>query len=400
MFTNPNNFDRYRPLPPGSVKDHVDPPPVVVSSPGSFAWGVLHDRHPTMIQQISDAHPYEAGQRDALDQLATEVSGTKIWPIEPTETPDSDLGDWYEAPFLWAESLFYRKLLNAVSFFTPGPWHWHDPFAFLKNAELASQSLAEDLDQFNATAAIPDATPHYLHRSLWGNQADLGFAMNSTNADPATSGIIVDHSETIATEFHNRTWSTVAIIADNAGRELIADLLLIDHLIHHGHVDSIDLHLKAHPYYVSDATTTDLVACINRLHKAKGPAAQTAVRLSTALANGQLRLNAHPFYCGPHSYHHLPDDLTNRLAASSLVILKGDLNYRRLIGDHYWPTATPFANVVTYFSRPVIALRTLKSDVLVGIDTATTQHLDDTKASWRTDGTHGTIDINTGDDER
>lgn len=43
---------------------------------------------------------------------------------------------WANAPFLWAESYFYRRLLDAVGYFTPGPWFGVDPFAFLKTAEL------------------------------------------------------------------------------------------------------------------------------------------------------------------------------------------------------------------------------------------------------------------------
>ena len=348
MITDPHRFDPYLPLPPSSLRGSSEPPPLVDGSPGSFAFRVLHDRHPTMIQQVAQAHPFGPDQLEALDQLAVEVSGNKIWALGSPEGQGAgaDLGDWYELPFLWTESLFYRKLLNAVGFFAPGPWYWHDPFAFLKNAELAGDSLTQDLDEFNSSTSTSDATRHYLHRALWGNQADLGFAMNSAIADQANSGVIVDHSETIAAGFHDRAWPTVAIVGDNAGRELMADLLLIDHLLHHGHVDTIDLHLKVHPYYVSDATTTDLVATITRLGQAKGRAAETAARLSTALGTGQLRLNTHPFYCGPNSFHHLPDGLTDRLAESSLVVMKGDLNYRRLVGDNHWPATTPFADAV------------------------------------------------------
>ena len=51
--------------------------------------------------------------------------------------------------------------------------------------------------------------------------------------------------------------------------------------------------------------------------------------------------------------------------------MKGDLNYRRLVGDRLWPPTTPFADVTAYFPGPVAALRTLKSDVIVGLDART-----------------------------
>jgi hypothetical protein len=34
---------------------------------------------------------------------------------------------WIDIPFLWAESYFYRKLLDVTGFFKPGPWAGIDP---------------------------------------------------------------------------------------------------------------------------------------------------------------------------------------------------------------------------------------------------------------------------------
>lgn len=48
---------------------------------------------------------------------------------------------------------------------------------------------------------------------------------------------------------------------------------------------------------------------------------------------------------------------------SALVFLKGDANYRRLIGDRLWQTDTPFADVAGYFPTKLCALRTLKAEL-------------------------------------
>lgn len=46
-----------------------------------------------------------------------------------------------------------------------------------------------------------------------------------------------------------------------------------------------------------------------------------------------------------------------------MVFLKGDANYRRLIGDRRWPTNTPFSDVAGYFPTKLCALRTLKAEL-------------------------------------
>ncbi|HYS35263.1 MAG TPA: ARMT1-like domain-containing protein, partial [Pseudonocardiaceae bacterium] len=107
--------------------------------------------------------------------------------------------------------------------------------------------------------------------------------------------------------------------------------------------------------------------------------------------DGRVTVYTHWFYCAPWSFHHMSPDLAREFESVSLNVLKGDLNYRRLVGDCDWPATTPFAQTSAYFPGPVAALRTLKSDVVVGLDTATLSTLDASGESWRTSGTHGLV---------
>jgi Damage-control phosphatase ARMT1-like domain len=65
----------------------------------------------------------------------------------------------------------------------------------------------------------------------------------------------------------------------------------------------------------------------------------------------------------------LRDEFSGKSAAhpnsgsSAMVFVKGDANYRRLLGDRTWALDTPFSDVVSYFPVPVCALRTLKAEV-------------------------------------
>jgi hypothetical protein len=89
----------------------------------------------------------------------------------------------------------------------------------------------------------------------------------------------------------------------------------------------------------------------------------------------------------------MPADLADQFAKATLTILKGDLNYRRLVGDLHWPPTTPFADTVAYFPGPVATLRTLKSDVIVGLDSSTVDELNMAGSSWRVDGTHALVQV-------
>lgn len=382
------------------------PPELLNNDPEGYAWGVWHDRTPKLVRQIHDAHPYGPHQRAALDRLLEEIAAGPMAPLGE-HAHDQELWarwgadhfgrPWLDAPFLWSEAYFFRRLLDAVGFFEPGPWHGIDPFEPLKTAELRDPALEPDLAALDdlQRLSVREQGQAKLLASLWGNRADLGFRIGASADMTGTAAgrLVSDDGELFWRPLGPA--SRVVIVADNAGRELLADLILIDHLLLHDQAESVVLHLKPHPYYVSDATTADLVACLRRLSETGGTAAQVARRLRGYLRTGRLRPYTHGFYCAPWCYRHLPADLAADLKGATLTVLKGDLNYRRLVGDRAWPPTTAFAPITAYFPSPVAALRTLKSDVLTGISPTTLAALDATGRSWRTDGDHGLLQVGT-----
>ncbi len=76
---------------------------------------------------------------------------------------------------------------------------------------------------------------------------------------------------------------------------------------------------------------------------------------------------------------------------AALVIIKGDANYRRMVGDALWPADTPFTDVTSYFPAPLLALRTLKSDPVVGLPAGMDEKLNGLDARWRVNGRRGVI---------
>ncbi|MGW5676629.1 damage-control phosphatase ARMT1 family protein [Streptomyces sp. NPDC003860] len=391
------------PPPPGST---AGAPVVRGDEPGSFARGVLAERHPALIQQVRDAFPYGRRQQDALDALVTEATEGVVEPLAPGEYDAERWAQWgrghfgrswYDAPFLWSESYFYRRLLGAVGYFDAGAWRGIDPFAPFKQAELRGDAVAEELRALDALVDAPadERAAALLGASLWGNRADLGFLVSAGGraAGAADTALVADDGALLWRLLPAGAGARVAMVADNAGRELIPDLVLIDHLLEHRHTARVVLHVKPYPYYVSDAMTADVVDCLRRLRQAPGEAGRIGDRLWRATAAGGLEVRTHAFFCAPLPYEEMPDDLREEFTGGALTILKGDLNYRRLVGDRLWDATTPFAERTAHFPGAVAALRTLKSDVVVGLEPGKLDALEASGAAWRTSGTHALIQV-------
>ena len=371
-----------------------DLPRIMTAKPGEYAHGVLAERHPALIEQVRAAHPYGPEQHTALDALRAEITAGPVTPLPP-DVPDALAwqawmapylgGSWFELPFLVAEAFFYRRLLEAVGFVRADVWQGVDPFAPAKTAELA------------ALGDLADKTPtrdDLLLAAVWGNQADLGFLLDhGGRAAPGQTGtgLLVDESERLWEALDAAGPGRVLYVADNAGREITADLLLVDRLLTDGL--SVVLHVKPMPTFVSDVTVPDVVAALAAL-AGRGEAGRAVTRrLLAASRSGALDIRTHWFWTAPFSFHHLPPDLVAQVRAATLVLLKGDLNYRRLVGDLWWPPTADFATATAYLRAPVAVLRTLKSDVVAGLPADAVDRLDRNEPGWRTSGSHAVIQL-------
>ncbi|MFI5956744.1 damage-control phosphatase ARMT1 family protein [Cryptosporangium sp. NPDC051539] len=378
-------------------------PEIDSADPASFPWSVFHDRHPVLIERVATALPRPAAQRDALAVLLAESTSGVVTALDveslrhepwPWWRPEYRGLPWGETPFLWAESYFYRRLLDAVEYFRPGLWRGLDPFGPTKAAELAGAEVDQELAALDDLAGRPadEQWDALVGSSLWGNRADLSFQAGPT-ASSATSGLIADDSDALRGLLHDGPAGEVHLLADNAGREVLPDLVLLDHLLESGLATAVVLHVKPHPYYVSDATVADVLAAVARLRDAGGRAATVGGRLFERVRTGHLELATHEFFCGPLTYDAMPVALRERLGRASLTISKGDLNYRRLVGDRRWHPTAPFAELTGHFPSPVAALRTLKCDVAVGLTEERAESLDATGKAWRTNGEYAVIHV-------
>jgi hypothetical protein len=333
----------------------------------------------------------DLGPVPALEELAGELSGGGLRPLRE-EAPDRAEWDraaaphlgrrWLDLPFYFAEAFFYRRLLEATGYFGPGG---RDPFAGPKDHEWAPDQAPRRCAEL--LAGGPGLRALVL-ASLWGNRGDLSHdvarALGSYHGQD--SDLLVDDS---SLAFADRR-AEVVLIADNAGTELLMDLALADHLLASGRVERMTLHLKDHPIFVSDATPGDLGHGLEALASGDHPAAALARRLARWRSDGRLAVETDPFYTSSRFYPELPRSLRQRLAVD-LVILKGDANYRRLCSDAHWLPETPFETVVESFPAPLVVLRTMKSELVVGLPSGLAEREAAADPRWMVRGRRGLI---------
>jgi len=385
------------------------PPPLRTSESGSFAQATILRRKPQVVEDVLHDNDYPPEIRDALTQLVEEmVSGQPIRPLTE-RAPDSEYWreqwmphaghSWLDVPWYFAEAFFYRRLLEAVRYFQPGLWEGHDPFAAAKRRQidgpggavpLAGQALA------NLPAAPLAAAQALVYASLWGNRIDLSnrriLAELAQQAGQAHDILIDDSAEILAFLARGIPRGRVDWVNDNAGAEAAFDLLLADFILEQGWVQRVRLHLKPYPFFVSDAMVQDIRELIGRLEGASEPLARAAGdRLSGRLHMGTLELSTHRFWASSYGLAEMPEDLRQELGGADLVILKGDLNYRRLLDDRHWPPTARLEEIAAYFPVPFAVLRTLKAEIMVGLAQGQAERLTLEDADWLINGRRGLI---------
>jgi len=383
------------------------PPAILTSEPGSFAQYTLRERVPGILQETIQLNPFPEDIRQALGELLAELTNGGTRPLWE-EAADRSFWNtvsasyfgrgWLDVPWYWAEAYFYRRILEATRYFQPGAWQGVDPFGPKKATELVPEAGPRSADAL--LRCLPDDSrmqfEMLLHGSLWGNRADLSYEAAARLGRPTGSrderaNLLIDDTSVLWDFLQTGERRCVAIMGDNAGTELLMDLMLADFLLKQDLVGEIHLHLKPQPFFVSDAMSQDVQAGMDSLKMVGELASALARSLKAHLGKGRLQLFTHWHYATSLFYFQLPDDLRGILGGMDLVIIKGDANYRRLLGDAHWPYTTPFAYATRYFPSPLVALRTLKAEIIVGLRPGEAEQLQAEDPAWLVNGKRGII---------
>jgi uncharacterized protein with ATP-grasp and redox domains len=377
---------------PNGVRAPVPPPPFFAYEPGTFATFTVQKRLPKILEDVKrelrESHRLDP-RWDALER-AVVSGGTLDTSLFATDTPYWTArvaalsgATWSEQPFFDLEFLFYKAIDTLVRELEPG----HDVFASARR-EALRHALPD------VARLVESATPHSLDAALllalFGNEADL--SQLATNAAPAERSVLVDERADIADRLRALPPDAkVQILADNAGSELCFDLVLVARLLELG--ASVELQVKPSPMFVSDALAIDVEQTVLALESLPSTVAVSRVgqTLRRALHEERLRIRSPRDWSEPRHIDALEPELASILRGAHLVLVKGDLNYRRYFGDRAWPAHTPVTVASVAPDQHAFALRVLKSDCVVGVPSANVAQLSVTEPNWRTNLKHSVV---------
>ena len=322
---------------------------------------------------------------------------------------------WLAAPWLYTECYMYRFMHTFFTLSTPF-WHSFDMFATSKRSSLvgSKKGTIELVRRFGAVLqAIADKQAmdektqkaifeEMIQISLWGNATDLSL-LTSLSVEELNSrqgkAVRDSNKENIVVDDTEQVWSLLSrlrslgsprdihIVLDNAGFELLTDLVFASYLIENNYAKKVVLHGKRMPWFVSDVNLEDLRYLIEGFANGtiyddidvadKEELQKAGKHWQGLIQSGRMEFRAELFWTTQHPFGRMPivePALFEDLADADLVVYKGDLNYRKLTYDGMWPHSTPFREALGPLAKKhdgqgvrTLVLRTAKADVCVGL---------------------------------
>jgi hypothetical protein len=423
------------------------PEPICSTTPGTWAFDTMSRRVDGEILQRtfeenqeefeSDEFKDVLGRFQALRKQIQSAATTKLTYLEdlPEDASEERVREWNEwkgllepfveagdtwltAPWMVTEFYVYRLLMQAIGYWDKySAGYQYDPFAKQKRAGLSS-SVASAEPMLTRIPNLPktkEGIELAAAFALWGNKMDLSlWPADDANQDvdvftaildSATENLLHDDTDVLGDYCDTLRASgggNVDIIVDNAGFELVTDLALAQHLVESGIAKCVTFQLKSHPTFVSDALKKDLLETVEHYANVDAGAYPNAQKAGLVwmefLANGRWKCAEDNFWVQPFAMWDMTEPLRSDMKERcDLGFVKGDANYRRLLGDCMWDFTAPFEDVVgVYFPCPVCALRTLKAELGCGMDADQIERAKSLDDQWLVNGRFGVVQFGKG----
>eukprot|EP00835_Amoeboradix_gromovi_P002619 NODE_152_length_16986_cov_0.478119.p6 type:complete len:390 gc:universal NODE_152_length_16986_cov_0.478119:2012-3181(+) len=344
---------------------------------------LYHGQHSKEIESLGKLI-YELKRNKEICPFDDDMSDLEQWNNCIKELKESNLYpmNYFDVPWLFAECYVYRKLESVV--------HHLDFDVF---AEEKIRSLNHSLNNFKSLPAFDNIKNQcfaLVLNSLWGNQMDLSLYVNMANVP-----IHVNNDDNLIINDFDILWpylktvksGCVHFILDNVGAEFLNDLLLADFLVENNYANQVIFHCKRIPWFVSDATLVDVDVTFSQL--LNHPILKDNALKWKKWRNEHFFYKSNDFWTLPYSYSQIEQrdsQLFQEISQSDLVIFKGDLNYRKLTGDSVLQDS--FDGIRNIHA---LAIRTCKSDSLVGLGYEKRQELNAKDPKWRVNGQYGVV---------
>lgn len=361
------------------MKSLALPPFIMTSEEGSFARKTIAESKPLIIDQVLLDNDFPPDIQKALLAFRSELTSGKIRLLEEDVEDragwDHDITPWLgktwlEIPWYLAEAYFFRRVLEATRYFHPGQWQRYDPYRILKDKEI-TDALPQFISAYlNTTQENSyEGFSQSIVNALWGNQSDLSNLDRGLSAQPERLRRLLRDDSIKAYQYLANHPANIIYFLDNVGKELYFDLAAMDYLLHNGLALSITVWLKNQPFFVSDVMKPDFIHALNYLENSSAEGVRNlSSRVRKAIADEKILLETPEFLTTGRMYRQLPSELADSLRQCDLAILKGDVNHRRLVGDRHWDPVTPIERAAGYFPTSFLSLRTLKAELVVGLE--------------------------------
>jgi len=378
------------------------------SEKGSFAEFTIRERFPKIFREVCSE------QYDEFIEHTTVADGIKdgdhagLSALKKVVEPYNGKtlkNFFHDEPFFLVEFYFYHLLLCKRNYRNLG----FDFFAFKKDASYKDKGdeysgyLAQLFKKYEEiTAAKTNKTENgsdpddeidnlikkVLRFSLEANTGDLSQLREIKSEDVS---VLCDETECCIGYLTHKCYDRFDIICDNSGAELFSDVYLAALCILFGMAKKVILHVKPCPFFVSDATLDDFAKLLTLL-----TAHDKNPELLKFLHEKKIEVKTDDFWVQPYYFDSMPHTLKEHFIKSDLVIVKGDLNYRRLVKDCHWELSDRLKDrsLLRKSKRsliPVVAPRVLKSDLLIGIDKVFEAFARNEDPKYKTDGKWGVI---------
>lgn len=423
------------------------PEPILSSKPGTWAYDTMSRRVDSEILQRTYEDNEDTFNSAAFSDVLVRFNSlraklqsaadTKLTYLEalPDDAPEDrrrefvewqtilepfvTRGDtWLSAPWLVTEFYVYRLLMEALGYWDPSSAGYkYDPFAKQKMAGLLSSpgSAEPMLSKLKTLPKTKEGIELACAFALWGNKMDLSlWPADTANTDVdvfsdilSTAGENLLHDDSsvlggLCEKLRNLGGGNVDIIVDNAGFELVTDLSLAQYLVESGIAKVVTFQLKSHPTFVSDALEKDLLDTVEHyasLDSSQYPNASACAKIwQSFLRNGSWKCHEDDFWVQPLPMWEMTEPLrTDMKERCDLAFVKGDANYRRLLGDRVWEFTDAFTDVVgAYFPCPICALRTLKAELGCGMNAEQVEKAKALDDNWLVNGRFGVVQYGDG----